>query len=277
MLIWTVRFAILCGGIVLACIGASMLLAAHVLRADVLAYVNVDPVGRDIYIADVRTGFNLLLVSSPSDDYNPAWSPDGAYIAFNSNRMDTYRIYVTELALNPRPPRLISPQNPDSPYDYVSFREPRWTRDGQGVIFSRTAVPGVSIAPRVVYRAYTGRDMQIVDDGEAEAQHYLESISQRPNISPDGERVAYVENTADGWRLFVGDVGAPLSELEPASDHDIIAGVEPAWSPDGRRIAFAATVDDLPQVFVINPANGRTRQVTRNGGANPVWRPSPAG
>lgn len=38
----------------------------------------------------------------------------------------------------------------------------------------------------------------------------------------------------------------------------------PTWSPDGSRIAFFAHVDEATQLYVADPSNGRSRQVTRS-------------
>ena len=48
---------------------------------------------------------------------------------------------------------------------------------------------------------------------------------------------------------------------------------DPAWSPDGRRLAYTAVRDGTPQVLVLDLTSGRTRQVTTNGGAQPSWSP----
>jgi Tol biopolymer transport system component len=57
---------------------------------------------------------------------------------------------------------------------------------------------------------------------------------------------------------------------------------EPAWSPDGRWIAFAhnrgnhRTRDDIgpSDVYVIGARGGGLKRLTRNGARNPLWSPS---
>ena len=49
----------------------------------------------------------------------------------------------------------------------------------------------------------------------------------------------------------------------------------PAWSPDGRRIAFASGRDGNFEIYVINADGSRQRRLTRNTGRDvgPVWSP----
>jgi TolB protein len=46
---------------------------------------------------------------------------------------------------------------------------------------------------------------------------------------------------------------------------------EPAWSPDGRTIAFARTRAGGPTLFLVNPQGSRLRRLTR--GRSPTWSP----
>ena len=50
---------------------------------------------------------------------------------------------------------------------------------------------------------------------------------------------------------------------------------QPAWSPDGRRIAFVRAVDGKPQIFILPLAGGEAWQLTRSsfGAFNPKWSP----
>src|SRR5262249_53711331 len=50
---------------------------------------------RDIWIFDLVRGGSSRLTSDPSDDLNPTWSPDGARIAFTSNRRGMRDLYIT--------------------------------------------------------------------------------------------------------------------------------------------------------------------------------------
>ncbi len=49
----------------------------------------------------------------------------------------------------------------------------------------------------------------------------------------------------------------------------------PAWSPDGKRIAFMSTRTGVPEIWVMNADGGKQRQITLGGGTSiPSWHPS---
>ncbi len=52
-------------------------------------------------------------------------------------------------------------------------------------------------------------------------------------------------------------------------------GSQPAWSPDGKHLAFVRAADGKPQIFLLSMEGGEPRQLTRQkyGAANPKWSP----
>lgn len=50
---------------------------------------------------------------------------------------------------------------------------------------------------------------------------------------------------------------------------------QPAWSPDGSKIAFVRTADGKPQIFVLSLKGGEPQQITKYkyGASNPKWSP----
>ncbi len=101
-------------------------------------------------------------------------------------------------------------------------------------------------------------------------------------ISPDGSKAAFVVNSIepDGdlkWEYkFVNQVyivptdgsSAPKQlTREPAS--------QPAWSPDGKRLAFVRVIDGKTQLFALSLDGGEAIQLTKYkyGASNPKWSP----
>ena len=50
---------------------------------------------------------------------------------------------------------------------------------------------------------------------------------------------------------------------------------QPAWSPDGKQLAFTRTVAEKPQLFILSMDGGEPVQLTKHkyGAANPKWSP----
>jgi len=86
-----------------------------------------------------------------------------------------------------------------------------------------------------------------------------------PAISPDGSRVAYAATTDGTSRLFVHR----RTDMTPSDLHQ--EGRQPAWSPDGRELAFRSDRDG-GGLFVLNLESLDVRRVTRQGYL-PAWSP----
>jgi Tol biopolymer transport system component len=91
--------------------------------------------------------------------------------------------------------------------------------------------------------------------------------------------VAFTDDANGKRRLFVAAAdGTGARAISPPS----LSPDDPAWSPDGSRIAFAATVDGVSDIYVVDTDGNSIEQVTavaRNGvdGAfMPAWSPDGA-
>jgi Tol biopolymer transport system component len=91
--------------------------------------------------------------------------------------------------------------------------------------------------------------------------------------APDGRSLATVRVTGRGalYRLFLDRRKPRLLYKETSSTRGILR--DPAWSPDGRRIAFASTRSGTYAIWTIG-LDGSLRQVTSVSSSAPTWAPN---
>ena len=99
-----------------------------------------------------------------------------------------------------------------------------------------------------------------------------------PQIAPDGRTIAVVVSRAnfDEDRYDPELVAIDVStRAQHVLTHDRRGLSQPRWSQDGSRLAFLATMDGKPQVFVLPVGGGDAWQVTRSatGVQQFAWRP----
>jgi len=90
------------------------------------------------------------------------------------------------------------------------------------------------------------------------------------SAEPDEKNKADYKNVSQLYQVST-EPGAAPRQLTAAKE----GASQPAWSPDGRQLAFVRTVDEKPQVFVMPADGGEARQLTRYkfGAEAPRWSP----
>lgn len=101
-----------------------------------------------------------------------------------------------------------------------------------------------------------------------------------PTFSPDGKNIAFVSNKDGAARVYFMEIptpGASLKNLRPTlvSRHTK-ESTAPAWSPDGKKIAYASRTDGIRQIWVYDLEKKHERQLTHGPGnkENPAWAPN---
>ncbi len=239
-----------------------------------------------LWLCDRDGGNARQLTFSGMKNEIPRWSPDGAYIAFVSDRVTAPAmagIFVLGVA-QPSEARLVTLHN-------QSISELAWSPDGTTLAYTTTFDPDnpteepvkeddppkVRVTRRLDYkwdgRGYLGdarNHVWLVDVASGEHRRLSEGVVDHymPVWSPDGRSIAVGRQSSDGWNSFIAIIDVDSGELTPVGDPDVGNGSHPtaAWSPTGDRIIFAGDPGHTyqPDLFLYDVADGETRRLTND-------------
>src|SRR5437763_4974995 len=174
----------------------------------------------DIYLQRVggKNPVNLTK-DSPSDDTQPAFSPDGERIAFRSQR-EGGGVFVMG-ATGESVKRLTN----------FGFN-PAWSPDGKEIACADVSI----VEPRI--RSNPNSRIWAVNHATGERRHDKKEDSVQPHWTPHGVRIAYQGRRQaaqrDIWTIPAGG-GEPVEVT-----NDAAMDWNPVWSPDGKYLYFAS-------------------------------------
>jgi Tol biopolymer transport system component len=210
----------------------------------------------DIYLVSLPNGEPSRLMFDEAVVSGPAWTSDGKYLVFSSDRLgDTHRLWKIR-ASGGEPEALAAGQE-----DAVA---PALSRDGRRLAYTRP-LQGTSIWRFEVNRA-GGR-------GTLPTQ-LIASTAQDlgPQISSDGKRIVFASDRTGSWELWACDSDGSNPVQVTSHNGPAMAGT-PRWSPDGREIAFDFDPEGHPDIYVVNAGTGQPRRLTSGTSNNvvPSW------
>ena len=226
----------------------------------------------------VPTGVGRLVITSTGlgGDLNlgPAISPDGRRLAFLSQRsILSIDLYVADAANGDIVHKLTS-MGTDPHYSSLQFiySAGAWDHSSTKLAIATVASGRPALAIFDAQRGQREREIPIPDVDEI----------LNPTWAPDGHAIGFTGMSGGLTDLYVYDLmAAKLRRLT----HDAFADLQPAWSPDGTRMAFAtdrfsSRLDSLEmgpyQLALIEIESGRIEQVSPVLGGkniNPQWSP----
>src|SRR5215471_872615 len=219
-----------------------------------IAYTSYRPSGQfgtyqDIIVSYIATGMRETPANgSPQrQNYLPIYSPDGSKIAFTSNRDGNPEIYVMNRDGTGMRRMTNNPSIDVTPTWSPSGNQLAWVSD-------RTGQPHIYV-------------MNV--DGTGQRQLIGEYCDRPTWASGQFNEIAYAARTGPGYdiKLYSFTTG----ETKKLTD-GIGSNESPAFSPNGRHIAFTSTRNGKIQVFTVDRDGNNLRQITREGNNKfPNW------
>jgi Tol biopolymer transport system component len=253
-----------------------------------------------VHLLDVASGAITAFSSGPGDEFEPSWSPDGKSVAFT---VDKVRIEVQGLDGSRRTVAKIKASA--DRFNAASVASPAFTPDGQDVVFTaiengkaelRNAtgvlVQGEDVFPfrpswlasgeflytadgLIKRRATSGATRTVAFAAAVpvltpryvkKSRDFLSAKMRpvvgigSPALSPDGGQIVF-RALNDLYLLDIG--GGPATALTK----DPFSKVDPAWSPDGKTLAYSTDKGGSLDIWLRDMAAGASRQLTHFDGA----------
>jgi dipeptidyl aminopeptidase/acylaminoacyl peptidase len=217
--------------------------------------VKADEHRTHVWLADPASGQNRQLTYSPAGESSPRWSPDGKYLGFLSDRPGPAQ--GTQIWLLPRAggeARQLTAVKGEIE-DYA------WAPDSRrlALVIHEPAPEPAPGAPRpMVIDRYLFREDTVGFRDDRRSFIYIFDRNTRqltrltrgnfdeshPAWSPDGTRIAFSSDHSatpdrdETGEVFVADVRPGTVERQLTRPGDHAEKQAPAWSPDGRTLAF---------------------------------------
>lgn len=217
-------------------------------------------------------------------DYTPAFSPDGARVAFvrragtedrdlfvvpvtggEPRRLTEDHTLIVGIAWEPDGRAIVASSKRSGDLRLWSFPlsgdEPIWLGIGAGkVIRPSFAREGRRIAFERVSVATEIWELPFDDDGRVGgivSRIASSEYDHEAHYSPDGERLAFVSNRSGSDQVWVS--GRDGNGAEPITDFDNAFVASPRWSPDGREVVLVAAPSGNTDLYAVDVASGAMR------------------
>jgi dipeptidyl aminopeptidase/acylaminoacyl peptidase len=217
--------------------------------------------GRSLWQLDLTARAPRILLSEDAANASqPAWSPDGRFIAFVSNRSGNEQVWVAGADGGQR--RRVAEEP-----EWAS--QPAWSPDS-----ARLAYTGKRGDNWDIYRVPAA-------GGAPTRLTRSPAVDWQPAWSPVADQIAFVSNRDGSFQIYVMDAeGGATRQLT-----DLAGGAEqPRWSPDGAWILFVGHTGsgegaNARELYLVRSDGRDLMRLTDNAfdDTEPIWVPPQPG
>jgi Tol biopolymer transport system component len=228
------------------------------------AVYHKDGVATRLYVRDVKTGAERLLVEADGRVTNPVWSTDGRQIAFTVTNPTTRVAELRVVSGGGGEPRTVAATA--SPAIWTTRNEVVFSRpnpaingsdwlvapaDGTGTpkrIYVQNQDAVVAIAPDASAVILNQRGQLVLDEVATGAERSVAGgigTESAPFFSPDGKLLAFSSDRDGRWSLYVTPVDKiPAAHPLKVANFDSQPLRSATWWTNDGRLAVRATYDD---------------------------------
>lgn len=210
----------------------------------------------DLWAFNITTRNPLRVTNDVADERDPALSPDGARLAYASNRDGNWEIYIYDLR------QFGDPSQPQRMTFNLAFEgSPVWSPDGR----------------YLAYETYQNGNLDIYVLPVSNTEQPLEPLTTdntaefSPAWSPQGREIAFVSwrNSAQDIFVFSLDTLTSTNITNTPERHEDY----PVIHPNGDLIAYSAVDQGIEKVFVKSIRDLEAPAQPIGIGREPAWSP----
>jgi hypothetical protein len=178
----------------------------------------------------------IRITNDPAADASPVFSPDGARIAFTTDRETPGNFEIWTMNGDGSGP---------SDLNAASGDHASWSPDGS----------------QITYAASSGQGLWIMSVDGSDKYRVVDGSVGSPDWSPDGSQIAFhmfQGGNVDVYTFRISDLAVTRLTTDPEPDN------EPHWIGDGSQLVFSSVRDGDREIFVMDADGSDQTQLTFN-------------